>query len=148
MKNILTRTATITDAECIQELLKQLGYPNLDPDSFLKTFEKVLTNESMRTLVAITEQNEIVGYTVYSYKPQLRLCGESFEVDELSVSESTRGNGVGTLLLNEVKRHAVAVGAKRILLSTNRDRESYKRGFYKNYGFEEKNSAWLKFEIS
>jgi ribosomal protein S18 acetylase RimI-like enzyme len=58
-----------------------------------------------------------------------------------------RNTGVGTRLLDEAKNHAMEMGAKRIILSTNRDRESYKRGFYKKYRFNEKNSAWLKIDL-
>lgn len=101
----------------------------------------------MKLLVAEDENKIIAGYILFSHKPQLRFLGHSVEVDELSVSTKFRGKGVGTLLMNAVKIEAEEIKAKRIILSTNRERESYMRGFYSKLGYKELNSAWMKLEL-
>lgn len=98
--------------------------------------------------IIIAETNGIIsGYLTYSFKPQLRLIGLSMEIDELSVSNDFRGYGIGSALITTVKKYALSKGIKRIILATNRERESYKRNFYLKNGFEEKNSAWLKMDL-
>jgi hypothetical protein len=54
---------------------------------------------------------------------------------------------LGSKLLIYTKKLALDKKVKRIILSTNRERESYKRGFYLKYGFVEKNSAWMNLDL-
>jgi ribosomal protein S18 acetylase RimI-like enzyme len=147
VNSVSSREAKKEDAPSLLKLLDQLGYPDLNSSDFDRTFDEVLSSHHSRLLVAETNTGEILGYILFTSRPQLRLCGDSIEIDELSVSESSRGRGVGTALLDKAKEFAISRKAKRLILSTNRDRESYQRHFYQKYGFEEKNSAWLKLDL-
>lgn len=146
-QNTEIRIATEEDIPHVLELLGDLGYNVQDNSEFRRIWNSIFSNQSMGIVVAVTN-NTISGYAAYSIKPQLRLVGLSLEIDELSVAKKFRGLGIGSELLNHIKKTAVNYEVKRILLSTNRERESYLRGFYTKHGFVEKNSAWMKLELS
>ena len=143
---ILIRAAEEKDLPSIHILLSELGYDSVDADLLKETWKQIISSKKMGIVVAEIE-SKIAGYLAYSFKPQLRLCGLSMEIDELSISEIFRGSGIGTSLINEAKNIAKSNQAKRIILSTNRDRESYKRSFYTKNGFQEKNSAWFNMDL-
>ena len=134
------------DIQDVQDLLKELSYSASDMKSFKSIWDEVLHSKDMGILVAENEK-KIVGYLSYSIKPQLRLSGYCMEIDELSISDKLRGQGTGSSLLSHAKEIAKARKVKMIIISTNRERESYKRGFYQKQGFKEKNSAWFKLDI-
>lgn len=134
------------DIQDVQDLLKELGYSVSDMTSFKSTWDKILLSKDMGILVAENEK-KIVGYLAYSIKPQLRLSGYCMEIDELSISDKFRGQGIGSSLLSHAKEIARATNVKMMIISTNRERESYKRGFYLKQGFKEKNSAWFKLDL-
>lgn len=134
------------DIQDVQDLLKELGYSVSDMSSFKSIWDKILLSKDMSILVAENEK-KIVGYLAYSIKPQLRLSGYCMEIDELSISEKFRGQGIGSSLLSHAKEIARTNKVKVMIISTNRERESYKRGFYLKQGFKEKNSAWFKLDL-
>ena len=140
------REAEIQDIPQIINLLRELGYNLEDTKDFRTSWDNIVQSPQMGILVAVTE-NKISGYLAYSLKPQLRLTGFSMEIDELSVSSSFRNYGIGSKLIEKVKNIAKENSIKRIILATNRDRESYMRGFYQKNGFIEKNSAWMKLDL-
>jgi N-acetylglutamate synthase-like GNAT family acetyltransferase len=81
-----------------------------------------------------------------SRRPQIRLAGDVMTIDELVVTETARGKGVGARLLDTAKREAARIGARRLELFTARMRASYSRGFYAKNGFIEVDSALMRWE--
>jgi N-acetylglutamate synthase-like GNAT family acetyltransferase len=141
------RKATPNDLPFIHTLLIQLGYPEGNALTLSGVFEQIKNRPDMGILIATEGTSEVLGYVLYSWRPQFRLEGIRMEVDELSVSDKARGKGIGSKLLDAVKNRARELGAREVILSTNRQRESYVRGFYAKYGFTEKNSAVMKFDV-
>ena len=145
--NIVIRNAQIEDLSTIANILESLGYPQSEYEELAKTFNEIASRTDMGILVA-TRANIVLGLLTYSFKPQLRFSGlSSFEIDELGVLPNARGSGIGKLLLDKAREIANSVSAKRIILSTNRQRESYQRDFYTKNGFIELNSAFMKYEL-
>lgn len=141
------RKATTDDGPALAQLLNQLGYPQIDAENIRNILKTILSEPQMGVLIAVENDSKtLMGLLTYSYKTQLRFLGLSMEIDELVVDEHYRGFGVGAALLQEAKSVAQVVGAKILVLSTNRDRSSYKRGFYLKQGFVEKNSALMIFK--
>jgi PhnO protein len=140
------RAAHEQDAKSIALLLCELGYSEVDESKVMRTFAEVLASKFMGIRVAVFA-GEVVGFVSYSWKPQLRLCGLSMELDELVVTAKVRGEGIGQMLLHEVIEVARFQGVHRLILSTNRKRESYARKFYEKNGFVEKDSAWLCLDL-
>ena len=145
-KNIIVRPANAEDISEVILLLRELGYISEEMSDFRRIWKDITSDPKMGILVAVTD-NVISGYLSYSFKPQLRLSGLSMEIDELSVGSKFRGGGIGTELLNHIRKKALELGVKQIIISTNKDRDSYRRGFYTKNGFIEKNSAWLKIDL-
>ncbi len=137
------RPGVPSDCPEILRLLAGLGYEGLDRREVESTLEAVFSRRDLFLKVVDAGPGLLAGYVLYSSKPLPRLAGTSVEIDELSIAPECRGSGMGTQLLNEVKFHAHQLNAKRIILSTNRERVSYQRNFYQKFGFVEKNSAWL-----
>jgi GNAT superfamily N-acetyltransferase len=54
------------------------------------------------------------------------------------VAQGSRGKGVGRRLLDEVVKKAKDLNCSRLMLFTDRDRESYKRGFYAGLDWQER----------
>lgn len=131
------RQANLSDMPGIQILLKDLGYPISDLVTFQKIYRAILNSSDQGIFVARDEE-VVIAFLSYSAKPQLRLLGASIEIDELVVGRQARGKGADSLLLAAIKKEARKIKAKRITLSTNRERESYQRGFYEKNGFVEK----------
>ncbi len=145
MKITSLRIANLQDCKNIFQLINELGY-NLKYTEFKKCFLKILKSKHHGILVA-KNVSSIVGFLSYSFKLQLRLGGMSMEIDELIVCHSHRGQRIGFRLLKHANKIARNLHIKRVTLSTNRERESYKRGFYLKSGFKEVNSALFRKNI-
>ena len=91
--------------------------------------------------VAENEGGEIAGYAAVHWLPYLLLLGPEGYVSELFIREADRGQGIGTQLLETVKKEAEARGCARLMLLNMHERESYRRGFYKKQGWEERPDA-------
>jgi N-acetylglutamate synthase-like GNAT family acetyltransferase len=141
------RTATTEDIADIAKCLGELGYPQNDINLLKRTFNEIQSISSMGIIVADI-RGHLAGFISYSFKPLLRLNAKSLEIDELHVLSNYRGNGVGAALVDHIKNIAKINSVKRIILSTNRERESYARGFYSKLGFVEVNSAWMRMELT
>lgn len=144
--SMLIRPADEQDIPAIIKLLSELGYNLDDSPAFRRTWKEIFSDPKMGIVVA-DDEGTIAGYLAYSFRPQLRLLGLSMEIDELSVLSSYRGRGIGADLIEFAKDLAKSKSIKRIILSTNRERDSYKRNFYQKNGFQEKNSAWMKMDL-
>jgi len=141
------RTATTEDIADIAKCLGELGYPQNDINLLKRTFNEIQSISSMGIIVEDI-RGHLAGFISYSFKPLLRLNAKSLEIDELHVLSNYRGNGVGAALVDHIKNIAKINSVKRIILSTNRERESYARGFYSKLGFVEVNSAWMRMELT
>ena len=81
---------------------------------------------------------EVLGYAAGHLLPYLFLsCPEGY-ISELFVLAKGRAMGIGTRLLEEVKTEARERGCSRLRLLNSRRRESYKRGYYRKLGWEER----------
>jgi ribosomal protein S18 acetylase RimI-like enzyme len=97
-----------------------------------------LSDESHTVLVTESPGGAILGYVAIHWLPYLMLAGPEGYVSELFVSESARGAGLGTRLLEAVEAMAVSRGCSRLMLVNRKTRESYQRGFYRKLGWEER----------
>lgn len=100
-----------------------------------------LTDEGYLMLVAVGGGGKIVGYAAVHWLPYMMFGGVEGYLSELYVLEDFRDGGVGGRLLDEVVSEAKGRGCFRLMLVNRRDRESYKRGFYRKHGWEEREEA-------
>ncbi|HLG15786.1 MAG TPA: GNAT family N-acetyltransferase [Blastocatellia bacterium] len=148
VQDFTIREAAEGDFDAAYDLTSSLGYPKLDRAAFAATFAEVLQHPEMVLVVAELTDGRVVALASISHRPQLRLAGKIVTLDELVVAGDARGLGVGRTLLDEAKRLAARLDARRLQLETNRARESYKRGFYVKNGFIEADSAVMRIEVA
>ena len=103
--------------------------------ALFKAFVGHQKNTENLTAMAVTY---MIPWT-YDLRPTLVL-------KELFVSKPGRGHGLGTALMEQVKRHAMSIGAQRIqwtVLSGNNNAEK----FYKTIGAEQ-DRIWLPWKLN
>jgi GNAT superfamily N-acetyltransferase len=143
------RHATSEDVSAIVHILRELGYSahiNAEPPTATeqrigRNFELCTASESHTVYAAELSNGDIAGYAVVHWLPYLLLTGPEGYVSELFVRRSEQGRGIGTLLLEAVKKEGEKRGCSRLSLLNMRNRESYQRGYYKNVGWEERENA-------
>ncbi len=86
--------------------------------------------------VLVAEDGVVIGFAVVS------TCDEDLHLDELDVSPSHAGRGVGRLLLRAVAELARGRGCRRVTLTTFRD-VPFNAPFYARVGFVEAHDARL-----
>ncbi|MBN2098946.1 MAG: GNAT family N-acetyltransferase [Dehalococcoidia bacterium] len=140
------RSATLADAPGIAALLRGLGwFALIDEESPAETERRLrehlrlcLADDSHAVLVAEGAEGAVLGYVAVHWLPYLMLAGPEGYVSDLFLTESVRGAGLGTKLLGAVRDMAVSRGCSRMMLVNRKTRESYKRGFYRKLGWEER----------
>jgi GNAT superfamily N-acetyltransferase len=90
--------------------------------------------------VAEDASGAVVGYASVHWLPNFCLPNPEGYLSELFVDEAHRGTGTGRALLEAVVSEAKARGCSRLMLITNRVRESYRRKFYLKAGWIERDS--------
>jgi GNAT superfamily N-acetyltransferase len=146
---IQIRKATDQDASAIADLLRSMGlFAHINAETPHSTREHVSrhlglcqADDSHSVFVALDTAGEIVGYCAVHWLPYLLLPGPEGYVSELFLRESSRSLGIGGQLLETAKAEAKERGCSRLMLLNLHNRESYKRGFYKKQGWEERQEA-------
>lgn len=145
------REATQEDAEAIYPLACELAEAVQDsPPNFgsvQKRFGELLEEPSSWTLIAETEadsQDIIAGVVSFWIKPDLAHGDVVVEIPMLVVSETSRREGVGKLLVEEVRKQAHEHGATVIELIATSDNTTA-REFYRSLGFVETDHVSLEF---
>jgi GNAT superfamily N-acetyltransferase len=146
--DVQTRKAVPADAGAIAGILRELGaqgwFPHLAEEPQEVTvartaghLERCVSSPDHATYVAEVG-GEVVGYVAVHWVPYFLLPGPEGYISELFIREKARGQGIGTQLLEVAKEEARSRGCSRLLLENRRDRESYRRGFYRKRGWEER----------
>jgi GNAT superfamily N-acetyltransferase len=140
------RSASLADAPALGALLRGLGWFSfMNRESSADTERRLseqlrlcLADKSHTVLVVESAGGAVLGYVAVHWLPYLVLAGPEGYVSDLFVTESARGAGLGTRLLREVEALAVSRGCSRLMLVNRKTRDSYKRGFYRKLGWEER----------
>jgi len=143
--NIQIRRAESQDAAAIAGIIRDLGwFAHVHAESFDMTLERTalhleLCSADRSHSVYVAEINgEVKGYAAVHWCPYLLFTGPEGYVSELFVSNSARGQGIGTELLDVIEQEARSRGCSRLGLLNRRSRESYQRKFYEKHGWVER----------
>ena len=144
---IEVREATSEDAAAIQRLARELAETVGDAppveEAVRKRLEELL--ETPRSQVLVVENGRgVVGAVSFWIKPDLAHGDTVVEVPMLVVAEDHRRNGVGRLLMEEVRSIASENGASQIELVTTTANVAA-REFYHSLGFVEADVIALEF---
>ena len=133
------REANAEDMELIANLYVmnwKKTYVGLLPDNFLNgltvndginKWQKYLTKEKHRIFVAYENEN-FLGFSACKEDEELKNC---LYLDSLHVSESSRGKGVGTKLINTVGSYAYIKGYEHMSICIVKGNDKAKRIYEK-----------------
>ena len=133
------REANAEDMELIANLYVmnwKKTYVGLLPDNFLNgltvndginKWQEYLTKEKHRIFVAYENEN-FLGFSACKEDEELKNC---LYLDSLHVSESSRGKGVGTKLINTVGSYAYIKGYEHMSICIGKGNDKAKRIYEK-----------------
>ena len=124
---------TAKDAEAVNALSKQLGYP-LSVEETVQNINAVLQTKDRTAFVAEYE-NKIVGWIGAAQALMIEVMPHC-EINGLVIDEHYRGMGIGKLLIDKVKHWAKEKGNDKIGLHCNVKRTEAHL-FYQHLGFTE-----------
>ena len=140
------REASVEDAEIIHSLAAELAGAVGDSPPSLEDIRGRLAEllEERRARVLVAEGDVVVGVVSLWIKPDLAHGDSVVEVPMLVISEDRRREGVGKLVMEEVRRLAAENGATLIeLVATTQNNPA--REFYRSLGFVETDHVTLEF---
>ncbi|NUO03779.1 MAG: GNAT family N-acetyltransferase [Saprospiraceae bacterium] len=135
---ITFRIADASDSAAVSILLAALfeeveGSP--DAEEINEIFAEMEDDDSHSTLLALDDDGDIVGIVTLVECLSISAGGKYGVINELYVVPEYRSEGVGKMLVDEVKQLAENLGWKRIELTTPGDEFSKTIRFYEREGF-------------
>ena len=134
-----------SDTSEIIEFLKSIKKFNrlgLSESEAQNNIEKMIfmnIENSNNSIYVAEEEDKIIGFIGFHIIPYLILSGKTEGyISELFIREESRGKNIGGKLLDIVLKEAKEKDCTRLHLINFKDMESYKRGFYKKHGWEER----------
>lgn len=147
MSNLIIRKARTGDEVAMAEILREIGWsekrntmPLEDVYRPIKELiERTSADPANHTIyVAVDEKNTVKGFTNVHWVPFIMLGSYEGYVSDVFVSPSASGMGAGSMLVEAVMEEGKARDVYRLMLTNGKEKPSYKRGFYKKLGWEER----------
>ena len=143
----IVRLAEPRDYDAVERIMKEVHalhvawrpdiYSVADPVMSREEFTSIIERNGM--LVA-DERGEVLGLVSFfrRHVGSERQCARNvFFISDMAVLESWRGNGIGRMLFDQVKKMARDSGMDAVELQVNA-RNAMARNMYEKYGFTEK----------
>lgn len=140
------RDARPEDLDHLLELYAQLEGPYAERKALASgraedLFTRILLDPNQHTIVAEVN-DEIVGTLVVAILPNLGHGGAPYAVlENVVVDEESRGDGVGTALIEDAVDRARKAGAYKLALCSNLERESA-HDFYRSLGMKQTHAGF------
>ncbi|CAA9203709.1 Aminoalkylphosphonate N-acetyltransferase [Flavobacterium bizetiae] len=109
------------DLDFVYKAICELENEVLDFEIFEAIFNENISNPKNLYLIAENEI-EALGFISFHTQNLLHHCGLVGEIQEFFIHEKYRGQGVGRLLINEIKDFAEENNLKSIEVTTNKKR--------------------------
>lgn len=138
--DIFIEIATETDLPSIKPLLLELLHSMYNTEDFNieRAFENLsnMIKDPAHYLLLAKDKDKVVGFVSFTTRKTILHSGASGLVDELVVSRSHRGRGIGKTLLLAAIEKCRELGCCEVEVSTEK-KNTKARKFYKSYGFDE-----------
>ncbi|MCD9576111.1 GNAT family N-acetyltransferase [Flavobacterium soyae] len=121
------------DLNFVYKAICELENEVLDFKIFEEIFNENISNPKNLYLIAENE-NEGLGFISFHTQNLLHHCGLVGEIQEFFIHQKYRGQGVGLLLINEIKNFADQNDLKSIEVTTSKKRIE-NVAIYENLGF-------------
>lgn len=146
MPKISIRPAERRDAAAIAAIIRRLGWfdhlSDLSKEEQIAQVDSIIGEFHVRATqtawVATKSDEHVVGYVSVHWRPCFFLPRQEGYVAELFVEARYRGRQIGQRLLESVIHEARRRGCSHLIVTHNRQRESYQRGFYRCRGWSER----------
>lgn len=147
MKNLKIRKAKTEDAKAMAEILREIGWSEkrnkMPIEEVYKPIEELIIKtvnepENHTIYVAVDTDDKVKGFTNVHWVPFVMLGSYEGYVSDVFVSPSASGMGAGTMLVEAVMNEGKERDVYRLMLTNGKEKPSYKRGFYKKMGWEER----------
>ncbi len=89
-------------------------------------------NSDIGQVWLIEVQHEIVGYIALCFGHSIELGGRDAFIDEFFMTIDARGKGIGSLVVNQIKKKAITYGVKVLHLEVGRCNEVAQAIYQKN----------------
>jgi ribosomal protein S18 acetylase RimI-like enzyme len=141
---------TLSDIETIVSMMQEFyaidGYP-ISIDVSKALFQEFISNENLGKAWLIFSDNEIVGYIILTFVFSFEYQGRIAFLDELYVTETARGKGIGSKAIEFVKTESHKLSLKLIYLEVEPHNENAQKLYLAN-GFESHNRQLMKYKIN
>ena len=124
-----------TDENDIRVLLDELENRTSDPLIFQSIFKHYLIRENALLFAAENDQKELIGFISCLGQLLLHHEGLVYVIDELIVTQTFQGKGIGKLLVIHVREALKPFDIKSIEVTSNKRRVNAHE-FYKAVGFK------------
>lgn len=135
MQRIIFSKASIKDREQIYNMLSDLEGEQLNKQQFNKIFAANISDPNIFYLVARRE-NQVIAFASLHIQKLLHHTGNVAELQEIYVSSSARGQGIGARLMAKLKTIAKKKGCKNFEVTCNMKRKDTHR-FYLREGLRQ-----------
>lgn len=130
--------ATLTDIPILCKLLDLLFEQEAefkpDLEAQIMGLELIIKNPSTGTIIVARDNGEIIGMVNILYTISTALGARVGMLEDMVVSKSARGVGVGSKLIKFALKYAEQQGCQRMTLLTDHDNQAAHR-FYQKHGF-------------
>jgi PhnO protein len=129
------RPAISADFISVKMLLEELEGRAFDQDIFYRIYSEYLEAPLTLIYVAVRNETEIIGFISGKGQSLLHHEGLVFEIQELIVTATHRGQGVGRKLIDAIRPELSRFGAKSLEVTSNKRRKEA-HAFYQSVGFQ------------
>lgn len=136
------RQAAFSDAFYIQQLLAQLGYPDVTLEMVSQKIQ--LHQGPAYHLLVATDQYEVIAFISLHWFEFLHAAGKVGRINTFCVDQRHRGKGVGKLLMTAAEQYLLGQGCAKFEVSSNQKRFPAHR-FYLGCGYVEDSKRFVKY---
>lgn len=144
-ETLIMRVALQSDLPDILELYAQLGQDDgsiLDLSEATRIFNIMKTYPDYRVYLAVLDEKAVGTFTLLIMDNIAHKGAKSAVLEDVVVSETMRGKGVGTLMMDYAGKLAKQKGCYKLAFSSNKNRTDAHR-FYEKLGFERHGISFL-----
>ena len=139
----------ISDIETIVSMMQEFyaidNYP-IDIEVSKALFQEFISNENLGKSWLIVSDTEIVGYIILTFVFSFEYQGKIAFLDELYLTEETRGKGIGSKALEFILNESPKLSLKLVYLEVEQHNEKAQK-LYLAHDFEVHNRKLMKYKI-
>ncbi len=138
MKNLTLRNATTNDTELLVSMISSLyAHEELACDALgmRRNVKALIEHTNFGQVLLINDGQNVIGYAVIVYFFSLEHGGLTALLDEFFILEELRGNGYGSVALNELFQFCEDKGLAAVQLEVLNE-NVHAKGLYTKKGFE------------